>query len=539
MSSKYFSLEIVKDFSNKEVINNIYLPENKFPPRFTIQTTDFFCGGYFICYEKGIGPSEIAKACERSNWGWLGNLIGDFLIVYCDFRKNEICILTDQFGKFPLFYSRQNNKIIISTHFEAIKQELNSLTINIGTSLDLIARVLLPSEETVVSEINQLPQATLLKVRRDLLYSLTPLVDLEKFLSKKPPVYSSAERFSGDFMLLLSQSVAERLETLGNLRFGADISSGFDSSIVCHLLKQQTHKLFTCYSGISQYATADTDPKVVEEFTEKHDLKVEFIHEDQFYPFSTKKDLELAAGSPNQIDELMYNYYSQIAKDHVDIEFTGEGADEVYKAYQMDTLGRFPVQEEYFWTVQKLKLGLREILTDEAINILLDRDRFAQKKFFPSILAPSAILVNSGLFPILWENKLWQTSPFNDTRLVQLGRSIPRKNLKPLSKQEVWKTYKGKVFVASQFRRKQGPSEHVQLFLKERLGLVLSILNNSILAQCGFIRASEIVNDLRRGNIWKYLEGDTLSFLLATLKLEYFFQYNTVKIPDSISPKNF
>jgi len=122
-------------------------------------------------------------------------------------------------------------------------------------------------------------------------------------------------------------------------------------------------------------------------------------------------------------------------------------------------------------------------------------------------------------------------TPFIDPRLVQLARMIPRKGSKALSKQEIWKT-REEIFAPSQFRPKEGPVGHVQLFLDKKQDFIISVLKKSILAQKGWIKASEIIDDMKKGDTHKYLEGDALSFLLATLQLEYFIQQNNIKISD-------
>lgn len=516
---------------SRTITSSLTIPKRVFPPNFEVKNKDFLCTGYFACYNKRMAPETVAKLCQEGRWSFLASLVGDFLIIYCDFTTNEISILTDQTGKFPCFFSLTKGELITSTNFETVKNALPSLTLNTTASFDLFARAMTISNETVISEIEQIPPGTLLKINNNFSHNLTSLVDLKTFLGQELSAYTSLTNFANDFLALLKQLVAERIQSIGNLKFGSDISSGFDSSIICYLLKNYARP-FTCYCGISQYTTGDTSPQIVREFAQRHGLQVKFINEDLFYPLSSKNDLGWAARSPNQIaQELMHNFYSQPAKDGCKIEFTGEGADEVYKAYLMDLLSPFPIQEEYFWTVKKVKLGLERLLTEEGIKILLDRRRFQRKRPFWSILSPSAILLNLGLFPICWETGVWPMTPFTDPRLIQFARRVPRRDSKAILKQEIWKS-RQEIFVPSQFRTKQGPVGQVELFLEKKKDFVIAVLEESFLSQKGWVRAPEIISDLKHGDIKKYFEGDTLSFLLALVKLEYFLQQNNVKIPN-------
>lgn len=533
---QHLFLEIPKasfqDGTLPEVLDDgLVLPKRVFPQSFKVKEKDFFCGGYFACYDGTVTIDDLVKACRRDDWKFLSDLVGDFLILYCDFVKSKLFVFTGQGGKFPCFFSTENGKLVLSPDFETVKDKQSSLTLNVGASLDFISRMTLLTDETVISGIKQVPPGTLLRINKDLSFSLMPLVNLDNFLSQKSHIYTSSEEFSNDFLSLLGQIIAEQLQLVKNLSFGADISSGFDSPLVCYLLKKQTRKAFTCYSGISKYTTSDTDPQIVNEFAHRHALKVKFVNEEHFYPLS-ETDLEWASRLPGQIGYgLMYNFHSQVAADGTKIEFLGEGGDEVYKSASMDLLAQFPIQEEYFWTVKRLKLGLGRVVSKKGIRILLDKVHFQGKKPFFSIIAPSATLVNLELFPVFWETGVWPVTPFTDPRLIQLARRIPRQSSKILPKQEIWRT-RMDIFVPSQFRSKQGPVGHVQLFLEKKQKLVTSVLRGSILAQHGLIQASEIISDVERGNIQKYLEGDTISFLLNTLKLEYFLQHNKVKIPN-------
>lgn len=511
---------------------NFKLPKRVFPPSFLIRGRDFLCGGYFACYDRSVTTEEIIKFCRSGRWQFLGNLIGDFIIFYCDFLTNEVFVLTDQSGKFPCFFSLEDDRLVLSTDFEAIKNKLGSLTLDVGAAFDFVSRSILLTDETIISEIRQVPPATLLRVERNLSYSLTSLVNLDKFLAYKQPVYSSVEEFSNDFLACLQKITTERLRLSAGLTFGADISSGFDSSLICYLLKTLNSQPFSCYCGISRYTTGDTDPQIVREFAQKHKLKVRFINEDKLYPFSNKIDLRWHSRLPGQIAYgLMHNFHYQVARDHNIIEFLGEGGDEVYKSSSMDLLSPFPIQEEYFWAVKKLKLKLERVLTTKGIELLLDKVRFQKKKAFFLIIASSAILVNLELFPIFWELGIWPMTPFADPRLIQLARSIPRRGKKASTKQEIWKNHP-EIFVPGQFRQKQGPVEHVRLFLHKKPKFVISILKNSLLAKKGWVRASEIASNVKAGNIQKYFDGDAVSFLLNLVKLEYFLQQNNVKIPN-------
>lgn len=527
------SKNLFQDYAFSKIFyNNVELPRRSFPPSFTVKDKKFFCGGYFVSYDKEVSSREVAEACRRGDWRFLAELIADFFIIYCDFLSHELFILTDQTGKFPCYFSTENDKLILSTDFAEVKNSLSVCTLNIGAAFDYLARSVWISDATLISEISQIPPATLLKINSDFSYSLTPLLDLGEFLKKPHEPYISIEKFVDDFIRLLENLIAERLVTVDKFQFAADISSGFDATLICYLLKKLSEKPFTCYSLISQNTIADTSPRIVKEFAEKHNLIVKFVDKNHLYPFSSNVDLGWIARGPTQTyKEELYYFLSNIAHDGNKIRFTGDGGDEIYWSYRLDSIASFPIQQEYFHAVRKLKSGIDQVLTKDGIEILLDRRRFQEKKPYPLIVSPSVASSNLENFPICWETEVWPITPFADPRLVQLARRAPPQYLKISSKQEIWK-YRKDIFLASQFRLKGGPYEQIQSFIERKPEFVVSTLKDSLLAQKDWLRASEITKDIQTGNIKKYFEGDTISFLINALELEYFLQQNNVKVPN-------
>ena len=114
---------------------------------------------------------------------------------------------------------------------------------------------------------------------------------------------------------------------------------------------------------------------------------------------------------------------------------------------------------------------------------------------------------------------------FIDSRLIEFFRKIPsRKGGENIfTKQEILK-FRDDIFIKEQFRPKRGQAGQVRLFLEKKSNLAISILENSVLGSMGIIKSSEIIDSLKGGDTKKYFEGDTMSFLLALLRLELYLQ---------------
>lgn len=516
----------------------IKLPERVFPPKFQIENENYFCGGYFVDYEQSITPEAIADKCRNGDWKSLANLIGDFLIIYCDFSKRELYVLTDQTGKFPCYFSLQGGRLILSTNFGVIKNALNTSTLNISAAFDYLSgtNYLLASEETILSEVHQIPPGTLLKIKSDFSYSLAPLVDINSFFAQNPSSYASFEEFADDFVLFLGQLVSERLKVLGSYNFGAELSSGFDSPLVCYLLKQLSKNTFRCYTEVSKYLLKDTDPKIVEEFAHKHHLEVDFCEVSDLYPFSefdlqwTKEKFYPVAHAVEMLSLLG----NKVAKNGGVALFNGIGGDEIYGSPTLEDFCRFPIQFTYFWCpVNALKLyHLESFLTKRGKEILLDKKRFSRKKYFPTVLASSAVLGTLSHHSVYWETGVWPLTPFIDPRLVQFARRLPPHKPKGPLKEKVW-AHRKDIFVESQLRKEKWHfGGLVRQFVRKRTDFIISVLENSILASRGWVQADKITRDLRQGKDKFYLGGTANTYLHNLLRLEYFLQQNNVRVPD-------
>lgn len=511
------------------VENNFNLPPNKFPYDFYEINNDYLCAGYFVSYGNNIKPRQIIDYCKNNKWEEIVHISGDFFILYCDFKSKRLCVLTDQTGKFPCYFSSMGKFLVLSTSFIEVVKSIEFPTLDIGQALDYISRDVFISDRTIINEVCQIPPGVLFEYKHDGSYSLNSVINLNWYKDNFPDaVKPSLVEFSDDFVQQFARLIQARLQAIKNLKFAADLSSGFDSSLVCYLLKKNSKKPFTCYSRIAEAMVGDTDPDLVSKFARKHDLTVKFLRGDHVFPFSTPDYKTWLKFGPSQMSKSeLYRYLLELRNDGNAVYFTGEGGDEVLWSNQtaVEMNLKFSLQQEYFYSMWKLKYYIDRILSKKGLEIFLDRKRFGKKKVYPTLLSPSAINSNQGDFAVCWEAGVWPITPFIDPYLVGVAMSMRQ----IFAKQEIFKN-RLDIFIPEQFREKQGPENQIKRYLTERPKNVTSILKNSRLGEKGWIKAEEIVQDIKNGKVNKYFEGDSMSFLLNVLELEYFLQVNDVKV---------
>jgi len=68
------------------------------------------------------------------------------------------------------------------------------------------------------------------------------------------------------------------------------------------------------------------------------------------------------------------------------------------------------------------------------------------------------------------------------------------------------------------------------LTLREKQEFVIKVLSESRLTQMGLVKGGEIIRDIKKGNLKKYFEKDTISFLMALVRLEYYLKTNNIRL---------
>lgn len=516
----------------------LYLPEHKFPPKFLIREQSGFCGGYFIAYDQKISPRQIFDVCKVRKWNFFDELIGDFFIVFADFDTEEIFIIVDQNGKFPCYFTLANKQLIASPDFGLVKDFVKDKSLNLNYAFDFLnsSHFLLQTDETILNEVGQIPTGTILRIDSNLKLDLKSFVDIDKFFKNKPPAFKTLTDFTKAFLAELEAIIRERLAVFNKLglNFSSDLSSGFDSSLISYLLKKTTKKPFSCVTWKSPFIVDDTDPKIVQEFADKHSLKVNFFNVDNLFPLS-KIDLDWVSKNfypASHATELYLKLCKNLFDKGVNIMFQGVGGDEIYYSANLELETRFLFQTIFFKAFvshcRDNQMGL--IFSSKGLKYFLDHERFRQKNYFPIVHSPSALYGDIQYFSISWRNNIWPVSPFGDQRLSQLCRGIPSKAGKPPTKFEIWKDH-DEIFTKSQFRTNSHMGNLFNRYLKERKEIVLTTLKNSELEKTGLLRISELRRNLEKGKEDLYLADDGVVTIIQNLvHLEYFLQQNKVKV---------
>lgn len=269
----------------------------------------------------------IVQAYEAWGEACFERLNGMFAIALWDTRTRTLLLARDRFGEKPLFFTDLGSHLAFASELKALMQ-----IPEVRTELDpealrgYMTFGYVPSPHCILRGVSKLKPAHFLRYvdGRASIHRYYSLEFSPKLVIDEPTATEELAR-------LLDQAVASRL--VSDVRFGAFLSGGLDSSIVVALIARHLTtpvKTFTigfCEAGYNEIGDAQRVARHLG--TEHHDLVVEpdavgLIHDLVWHldePFAD------ASALPTYL-------VSKLAREHVKMVLSGDGGDEVFAGYK-------------------------------------------------------------------------------------------------------------------------------------------------------------------------------------------------------------
>ncbi len=521
--------------SNTTSIGNS-LPELSFPKMVYDQDEELELAGYFVNYDKSFDIKKIFEEVKERGFKGLVNSNSEFLLFLFNNKNKKLAVATDQFGKFPCYFSTQKDRILFSSSFSLLKINIQNQSFSLDFDPLFASTIwdIYTTERTFLKEIKRIPSGCVAEfpILNSKHSNITSLVDLEGFLSIKGETYDSTAEFAKDWLKTIAIATQDRLREIGKSKFTCDLSSGFDCTLVAYCLSRLAGRDFTCYSKHSPLANDETNLELMQKFAATHGLKLKTIDVSSFYSQTRSLQKLWNMDQPYQFSVTDQEYYfSKLHENGIQIRFTGDGGDEIYAFGNMDTLSRFPVQNSFFGNVSYFKkFGLERFFTKKATSYALNSRRFNERKVYPLIVSTSAAAVFWFEAEHHWKHDWWAMTPFMDMRLIDLARRMPQtiKGNKQARKMATLK-HLPHVFSEEMFREKAGLDIIFANFLRNQKGLISSVLENSVFAKIGWIDKDKIIKMMNDETSELYANGQFAITLETMVKLEWFIQKNKVE----------
>tara|TARA_Y100000590_G_scaffold469509_1_gene657451 strand:+ start:366 stop:2129 length:1764 start_codon:yes stop_codon:yes gene_type:complete len=259
---------------------------------------------------------------------------GMFSFVYINKKNNEIYCATDHLGQKPLFYTYQNNNLILSSNVRSVALIAKNNQPNIDMFNYYISSYggSLPGKMTFFKNIFNVPGGHLIKFKNKKL-SLNKYFSPENLISKNE--YNKNKKKKPrekdyEFQHKLKEVVSNHYQT--KVKKSLLLSGGSDSSLLAFLSKQNKQNIITASSSKKfEKIPFNTLPKIKKNLklkTDKYKHRVE-----EFLPNLTKFIEMTGFAIPWTASVPLFILCGFAKKLKSRIVITGEGADEIMSGY--------------------------------------------------------------------------------------------------------------------------------------------------------------------------------------------------------------
>jgi asparagine synthase (glutamine-hydrolysing) len=295
------------------------------------------------------------------------HLNGIFAFAIWDIRNESLLLARDHLGVKPLYYWLDKECIIFASEIKAIlRHPVVERRINPQGLRTYLAFGHSIAPETIFSGIKKLLPG------HRLLYKRNQGVKIEKYWDVPwgEPICESSEVLAERLRHLIDEIIGMQL--ISDVPLGGFLSGGIDSSsIVALMTRKMSHPVKTFSVGFQQasnfYNELDDSLRMAK-----------FLHTDHHVIEAQPQDLIRI------LPDLVYHYdepfadaaafptylVAQLARKHVKVVLTGDGADEIFGGYL-----RYGMDAKLAWT-QSLPAGVLHYVADLALPWVRNRLRF-------------------------------------------------------------------------------------------------------------------------------------------------------------------
>lgn len=267
----------------------------------------------------------IVHAYEQYGDDCVKHLRGMFTLAIWDRRRRRLLAARDRFGKKPLNYYWDGQRLIFGSEIKSILEAGIPREINHVALDEYLVYRYVPAPNTLFEGVLKLPAAHILTYE-DGQISTKRYWDLNFTPTCQDDEATAVERT----LALLKEAVQVRL--MSEVPLGAFLSGGVDSSIVVGLMSQmmsQPVKTFSIGFEEDDYSELPHARQVARHFSTEHR---EFIVRPELV--SVLPQLVWAYDEPFADASMLPTYYiSRLAREHVTVVLTGDGGDEIFAGY--------------------------------------------------------------------------------------------------------------------------------------------------------------------------------------------------------------
>jgi len=425
-------------------------------------------------FDSATDSEVVLRAYEQWGTESFDRFSGMFAIAVWDRREQRMVLARDAAGQKPLYYAYQPGRRLLfaSTLAPLIRYPGAELVIDESVVKDYVRFGFPPDGRAMLKDVRTVPPGSFVIVQKAHEPRVHRYFDLAAYAERTPMRTGDEREHLDAFRDTMRQAVRSRL--IADVPLGAFLSGGVDSSLIVALMAEQER------GAVKTYTIGFDQPEFDES---KHAARIA-AHLGVKNTVRVLRGSDVLAQLPDVIahfDEPMADYsvlptlaVCKLAREHVTVALTGDGADEEFGGYKYYLAQR--AAEPYMRAVPRAARaalargaalvpnpGARRILgrssatdaalffglggfyrgaTTDAVNRLLGEDDEAPKRVASFLRAhPLRNTVEAGMLydathtlPDAWLHKvdrasmavsLEARSPFLDRRVLELAFSLP------------------------------------------------------------------------------------------------------------------
>jgi len=307
----------------------------------------------------------ILRGYEQWGEDVVQHLVGMFAFAIWDSNRRELFLARDRAGEKPLYYAQSGMRFAFASELPAlallpwVDTRISSLALSLYLNYQYV-----PAPHSIYQGVHKLPPAHAMRVQAGGQTEIWRYWDPYTLVQQPVQSYSQMEALE-QLEVLLKQSVRSQL--LSDVPLGAFLSGGVDSSLITALMQEQSTarvKTFTIGFEVPEYNEAEHAQAVAGYLGTEHTTE-----------YLTERDaLNLIPALPRMYGEpfadssaLPTHLVSQVARKHVTVALSGDGADEAFGGYiRYDLLQRFGRAASLLGPVKPLLTAARPLLPDLA-----------------------------------------------------------------------------------------------------------------------------------------------------------------------------
>ena len=279
------------------------------------------------CFQTTSDTEVIIAAYAEYKENITAKLRGMFSFVIWDKQEKSFFGARDQFGIKPFYYASEEEGLYVASEKKSILSILKDKELDQVALQNYLTFQYVPSSDTLHKAIKELPPGHMITKNRD-----EELIIKQYWQADFNPVMKTEETFSKEIKDSLYDSIEKHMRS--DVTVGSFLSGGIDSSIITAIAREFNPKLKTFSVGFEREGFNEIN--LAQETAEKLNVEnfsytitpQEFM--DEFPKFVWHMDDPLA--DPAAVPQF---FLAKLARKHVKVALSGEGADEIFGGYGM------------------------------------------------------------------------------------------------------------------------------------------------------------------------------------------------------------